>query len=69
MAAPLTRAVLDRAQCSVPGCTHEDHSQMFVHGSCHPRAGLVASYHLARGSLALYCKQCSKLVAEIAVAP
>lgn len=65
---PQTRYDLDRAQCGTPGCTHEDHSEMFLHSACHPRAGHRVSYHLITGTLEIRCRICHQLAAEIAVA-
>jgi hypothetical protein len=65
----LTRTQLDRAQCSTPGCTHEDHREMFLHAKCHLDAGLTVAYNLATGSMLLRCIECGRPIAEVAVAP
>jgi hypothetical protein len=69
MAEPLTRAVLDRTPCSTLDCTHEDHSAMWMHSNCHPRAGVVAIYFMADGVMQLQCRKCKRLICAVAVAP
>jgi hypothetical protein len=44
------------------GCTHE----FFFHARCHPAAGTWVSYR--EGTLTIICRECRKLVAEVAVA-
>jgi hypothetical protein len=61
-----TRATLDRQGC-VEGCTH-DHSVLFLHASCHLKAGLTVSYVKATGVLEMRCARCSMPVAAIQVA-
>jgi hypothetical protein len=68
-AGPLTRADLDQLHCAVPGCTHEDHREMWLHGACHRSAGSRVKYDRERGTLIIACRQCEKFIAEIAVAP
>jgi hypothetical protein len=69
MRAPLTQAVLKDAQCDTPGCDHSDHSRLWLHAQCHPRAGLAVVYDRATGVVTVECRKCTKLVAELAVAP
>jgi len=65
----LTRAILDPMQCQHPDCTHEDHGTVFyLHAQCHPPAGSRVSYDSSTGILAVRCRQCDKLTAEIKVA-
>lgn len=65
---PLTAADLDRAQCSAPGCTHEDHTYLFLHNRCHPRAGSNVAYNMITKTLTVRCRHCERFSAEIAVA-
>jgi hypothetical protein len=64
MSAPLTRAFLDKAVCSTPGCT-ETH-ELYLHASCHLRANVTVRYEA--GVLIVACAACDKTVATIAVA-
>ena len=64
----LTQAVLDRTHCETPGCTCDD-SVIFLSAQCHPRAGAVAAYHKATGTMRLQCRVCALVIAEIEVAP
>lgn len=68
MQKPLTRVELDRAQCATPGCTHEDHSELFLHARCHMNAGLQVSYSLVTGTLKIACLTCDTPIAVVAVA-
>ena len=65
--APLNRSQLDGQKCSVPGCTHEDHRLLYLHGRCHPGAGNEVAYDMVQGAIIIRCKRCKELVAEIAV--
>jgi hypothetical protein len=64
---PLTCDLLANAGCDTPNCNH-DHSSLFVHPMCHPRAGLNAIYVKARKVLVLQCAQCEKVVTDFAIA-
>lgn len=69
MPRPMTRNELDRLGCAMPNCTH-DHTKdpdLFFHARCHMSAGSEVSYNKQNGVLTIKCKQCKKLVAEIAV--
>lgn len=59
---------LATARCANPGCTHEDHTQMFLHAKCHPQGGLDVAYNLIKNALEVSCARCHKPVGEIAVA-
>lgn len=64
----LTRTQLDRALCSTPGCTHEDHSLLYLGAQCHPRAKtFTVAYAAATGKIVCRCAVCDELVAAIAV--
>jgi hypothetical protein len=63
----LTREEMDRAGCGNPACDH-DHTILFLHAGCHPRAGLKVAYDKRVGVLTIACKRRDKGVAEIAVA-
>jgi hypothetical protein len=65
---PLTRAQIDAFGCGMPNCTH-DHSVLYLIGRCHPEAGVDVRYAKATGILTVLCKKCSKLVADVEVAP
>jgi hypothetical protein len=68
---PLTKIQLDLMAahgCETPGCNHEGHDTVFLHGRCHPRARAEASYECGSGVLRVACADCHKLIAEIKVA-
>lgn len=65
--APLTQAVLDGLGCSNPDCGH-DHSTLWLHGECHPEAGLEVAYVKARGCLVCTCTECDHVIAVVEVA-
>jgi hypothetical protein len=63
----LTRAVLDQTGCSEPNCNH-DHTVLFLHSRCHPKAGVDVSYDKRSGSLKMRCIKCEAPMGEILVA-
>jgi len=63
---PLTQADLRGVQCQTPGCDHQGHGPLFLHGRCHPEAGTWASYE--DGVITIVCATCEKLVVKVAVA-
>lgn len=63
----LTREQLDAAGCGTPNCGH-DHSVLFLHAMCHPKAGTRVSYAKSTGELTVACRVCKKLVAKLKVA-
>lgn len=67
MATPLSRKQLDVAGCGEPNCTH-DHTHIYLHAVCHPKAGTWARYDKPTGFLTIECKRCNKLVAQVKVA-
>lgn len=54
--------------CSMPGCTHAEHKEIFVHQRCHPLASLDARYVKGSGVLNLICSECKRPVLDVAVA-
>ena len=64
----LSQAILDRAGCDEPDCTH-DHSIIHLQPRCHPQAGMSVAYHKATGSLDIRCRKCNQPAAVIGVAP
>lgn len=64
----LTLDIVAAGGCSTPGCTHEDHGTMFLHGRCHPNAGTEVSYTRGTGILKVACLKCQKPIALIKVA-
>ncbi len=62
----LTRVVLDKMGCATPFCGH-DHSILYLHAQCHPRAKLDARYVKDDGVLILTCAVCQKETARVAV--
>jgi hypothetical protein len=64
---PLNRSILDTGLCSDPDCNH-DHSVLYLHPRCHPRAGVEARYVKATGLLEILCKTCGAPVCRIEVA-
>jgi len=67
MSKPLTRVDMDAMKCSDTYCYH-DHSVLFIHGICHPGAGVDASYAKATGTITFRCNRCKRFISEIAVA-
>ena len=65
---PLTRANLDKLTCQMPGCTHESHDALVLHGACHIKEPSVARYW-GNGVIELRCIKCELLIAEIALHP
>ena len=63
----LSRVELDKAQCTVPGCSHQDHDSLFLNARCHPRQGTEVEYR--EGILYIRCQVCKEMVTEILVAP
>lgn len=70
----LTREKLDGMACSECGkdlgdpVHKEGHDRrLWLHGRCHPSAGSRVSY--LDGVVTVACRQCKKLIAELAVAP
>jgi hypothetical protein len=54
--------------CTMPGCTHTEHNEVFVVQRCHPGAGLNVSYTKGSGMLLIACKVCEAPVVQIGVA-
>lgn len=44
------------------------HGCLVLHGRCHPGAPLVVSYEKGSGLLCVSCRQCARVIAEVAVA-
>lgn len=60
----LTRAELDSASCSDPGCECSD--VLYFHGKCHPESATFTYY--SNGMLVVECATCETMIAEISVA-
>jgi hypothetical protein len=54
--------------CQSPGCTHEDHGTLFLHGRCHLDADVEVSYTKDSGEVLVACAVCKLEIARIAVA-
>ncbi len=67
LARPLTRRDLDGAVCAVPGCDHTSHDGLVLVGACHPSGKTRVDYR--DGILTVSCGRCSRLIAQIKVAP
>lgn len=53
-----------RKGCMTPGCTHHhEQDPLFLHGRCHPEAGLSAAAY--KGSILMFCKRCHKFIAKV----
>jgi hypothetical protein len=59
---------LNQQGCAVPDCGH-DHSILYFHARCHPKAGVEAAYEKASRTLTIKCNQCRKLVVQLVIAP
>ncbi len=68
MPEPLNRADLDAAVCQTPGCNHQGHGPLHLHGRCHPSAGCSVSYTRGSGVLDVRCRRCNRTVCQVAVA-
>lgn len=66
MSAPLTRLRLDQMRCASPGCTHEKHGGLFLHGRCHIGEGNEVEYR--DGVLYVRCCVCQRQIVDIQVA-
>lgn len=64
--APLTRKTLDKLTCQSPGCTHESHEGLVLHGRCHLKAPSIARYRTG-GVVEISCLTCEHPIAEVAV--
>jgi len=65
----LNQTDLDRVAskgCQVPGCTHENHNQVYLHARCHIDAQVSAQY-VAPDALQISCADCGKFVCRVAV--
>lgn len=65
---PLTRSDLDKQSCQAPGCTHQSHDGLVLHGACHMKAPSTARYW-ASGVVELRCGKCDKWIADIELHP
>jgi hypothetical protein len=54
--------------CTVRDCDHRA-CELTLKPRCHPAAALDVIYAKARGVLVVRCERCTKLVAEVLVAP
>ncbi len=65
---PLTADDLDNAGCQHPGCTHEDHEQLWIHSRCHDSAPLRCVYLTKTKTLGVICAECGNRIMELSVA-
>jgi hypothetical protein len=65
---PLTRRVLDRAECDAPHCDHADHRFLVLHSTCHPAVPTWARYDKVEGVLTLCCGACERPVGALQIA-
>ena len=54
--------------CQTPGCKHEGHDTVFLHGRCHLHAHVEVRYKRGSGILNVACLECHKLICRIRVA-
>lgn len=60
------REEAERAQCDNPDCgAHGEHTEMFIHQLCHPKAPIEAFFH--EGHLHVRCKECELPIMKIMV--
>ena len=64
MTKPLTRQILDKLTCQVPGCTHDRHEGLVLHARCHVEAPSTARYWPS-GIVEVSCLVCDRLVVEV----
>lgn len=62
-----TRVDLDPLGCSTPNCGH-DHSVLYFHPACHPKAYPETRYDKRTGTIIVSCSKCKRQVVEILVA-
>ena len=67
MTKTLDRTVLDKLECTEPGCTCDD-SVLFLYPTCHPNYPTRARYEKQQGELVIACSACRKEVIRILVA-
>jgi hypothetical protein len=60
----ITKGDLNSSGCSSPNCGH-DHSELFLHSSCHIGAGTYVKYVKATERLHISCSQCEKEIVII----
>lgn len=53
--------------CSVPGCKHEHHNQLFLHARCHVDGQTSVAYE-KDSVLRVDCGKCGKLICRIDIA-
>lgn len=63
----LFKEQLDQMQCAEPGCTHENHDKLYLHGQCHPDSGAFVCYKLNEGLIEMICAKCKTHICEIVV--
>jgi len=71
MKTPHTKVDFDLAAaagCEVPGCTHKDHDELFLHPKCHPGAGIQVSYKRGAGFMRLCCNRCKRHIVDVLLA-
>lgn len=64
---PIVKADLDLIKCDNPACTSDD-CLLQLCPPCHRSAAVKAFYSARWGALELYCGECGKPVARVAVA-
>jgi hypothetical protein len=67
-----TREVLDALVargCGVADCDHAHHAEpLFLHARCHLDGRIEVSYRHGSGVLRIGCRECGKVIAQVAVA-
>ena len=63
----ISRKELNQLGCNVPDCGH-DHSVLYIHSQCHPKAGCTVLYQRDNGLLVFTCGRCKKFICDILVA-
>ena len=65
---PMTARELDKMQCEIPGCSHENDTPKITGSQCHPGQGIQAVYFPKTTTLEIWCIVCNELVIAIKVA-
>ena len=65
---PLTRSALDKATCQAPGCKHESHGGVVLHGRCHVGSPSTVRYW-ASGVVEVRCERCDQEIVEVLLHP
>lgn len=64
----LTQQDLNRMTCAAPDCVHADHDVLVLRSRCHFRSATWTEYNAKEGTIRVFCSECDRTIATIAVA-